>query len=67
MGLEAEVRAFWKIARDIRLTEAAGAAAVEARDDLDVIRLYTDHPGIKARAAILLADDPAEAAVAGLK
>lgn len=66
MGLEAEVRAFWKLARDIRLSEATGQDAAEARDDLDVVRLYTDHAGVKARAADLLAAAPVEAVV-GMK
>ena len=55
--LEDEIRAFWYLARDIRLNEAIGLDASEARDDLDVIRLYTDHAGVKARAAALLAND----------
>lgn len=52
--LEAEVRAYWKLARDIRLIEAAGGDAADLRDDLDVVRMYTDHPGVKERAEALL-------------
>lgn len=65
MGLEAEVRAYWTLARDIRLTEAVGGDAWEARDDLDVINLYTDHAGLKRRATELLVAAPMEAAVGG--
>ena len=58
MGLETEARAYWSLSRDIRLIEADGRDASEARDDLDVIRLYTDSPIIKRHAAALLAAVP---------
>lgn len=63
--LEDEARAFWQLARDIRLRDATGRDASEQRDDLDVIRLYTDSAHIKRHAATLLAagDD----VVAGMK
>jgi hypothetical protein len=58
MGIETEARAYWWLARDIRLNEAEGRDASEARDDLDVIRLYTDSAHIKRHAAALLAAVP---------
>lgn len=59
--LEDEVRAYWRLARDIRLTEAGGGDAADLRDDLDVIRMYTDHAGVKGRAEALLWDEFAAA------
>lgn len=55
--LEDEVRAYWRLARDIRLTEVGGGDATDLRDDLDVIRMYTDHAGVRERASALLWDD----------
>lgn len=46
MSFESEVRFFWKHASAVRL--GVGDVA-EALDELDVLLLHTEHPGLKFR------------------